>query len=127
MPGTPAGSSYAAVTALPVWVVGVLATSTTYAAMVFPWSAGRIGGMEFNLGTLGTGTGTVLDVFVNGASIWTTAADRPTIAVSTTGRFTQAPPNVKGLKYGDLIAIRTSATVGTSAAGLSGALALERA
>ena len=125
MPGTPAGSSYAACGLLPVFQAAPSGTGI-FASIVFPWNAGRIGGMEFNIVTPGTGTANVIDVRINGTSIWTNTADRPTGGVGIAGRLTQAAPNSKGLRYGDILTVH-GVTNGAGAANLSGAIALERA
>jgi hypothetical protein len=125
MPGSPAGSSYAACGVFPIYMASPSGTGI-FAAMVFPWQAGKIGGMEFNIATPGTGTANVVDVQVNGVSVFSATANRPTGAIATAGRLTQTQPNAKGLKYGDVITV-VGVTNGSGAAGLSGGIALEKA
>lgn len=130
MPGTPGGSSYAAVSMFPAFsgATGAVTAAQVLSETVFPWFSGRIGGMEFSAVTAGTGGGnTVLDVLLNGTSIWTNAADKPTLLATATGRFTQAAPNVKGLKYGDRLTVIALTVSTTGHARVSGAVALEKA
>lgn len=125
MPGFGAGSSYASCGVLPVYQASPSGTGI-FAAMVFPFAAGRIAGVEFNVATAGTTTANVVDVQINGASIWSAAGNRPTGAIATAGRLVTAPANVRGLKFGDIITV-VGVTNGSGAAGLSGAVALETA
>ena len=125
MPGTPAGSSYAACGLIPVFVAAPSGTGI-FAGAVFPWHSGKIGGMEFNIATAGTTTANQVNVLVNGVSIFAQTADRPTGQVGVSGRMTQASPIIKALKYGDVITV-VGVTNGTSAANLTGAIALEKA
>jgi hypothetical protein len=131
MPGTPGGSSYASLGVFSAFsgATGAVTAAQVLAEMTFPFAAGKIGGMEFFAVTAGTGGGnTVLDVLLNGTSIWTAAGDKPTLlAVTANGRFTQASPNVKALRYGDRITIIALTVSSTGHARVSGAVALEKA
>jgi hypothetical protein len=125
MPGATAGSSYAAM----VSFSGTMATPTgtgVFGYYVFPFKAGRIGGMAFRITTAGTTTANVVDVHLNGASIFGATADRPTGATGTAGAMTVAPPTTKGLKYEDVITV-VGVTNGTGAANLVWSIALEKA
>src|SRR5947209_3390030 len=63
-----------------------------------------IGGIQADARTAGSGAGnTVIDVLVNGVSIWTTAANRPTLAAASTGAFTISRPYNVTIKRGDRI------------------------
>ncbi len=67
----------------------------------------RIGGIQADARTAGVGAGsTVLDVLLNGTSIWTTAGNRPTLATASTGSFTLSLPYATVVKRGDRIAIQ---------------------
>ncbi len=67
----------------------------------------RIGGIQADARTAGSGAGsTVLDVLVNGTSIWTTTSLRPTLASASTGAFTLSKPYAQTLHQGDRIDIR---------------------
>ncbi len=67
----------------------------------------RLGGIQADARTAGSGAGnTVLDVLVNGVSIWTTAGNRPTLATASTGAFTLSKPYAQVIKKGDRVAIQ---------------------
>lgn len=101
-------------------------TATTYyeQVMVFP---GRIGAIKAYAATAGTGGGNgVIDVLLNGTSIWTTAGNRPTLAATSTGEFANTAPDTRGFQPGDRITI--SGTISsTGHARLSISVALELA
>ena len=107
MPGTRAqpknvvdvvqGYSSAAVTANQVL--------TEYVSVVF----GRLHGVKFLAVTAGTGgANTVGDVLINGTSVWANAANKPTLAATSTGEFTNAvpDPNSQAIRPGDRITIQ---------------------
>lgn len=131
MPGYRGGSSYAAVTAINGFsgATGATTAGQVLAEAIFPWDAGRIGGIDAAAQTAGTGAGNqVLDVLVNGTSIWNTAGDKPTLLGTGTGRYTMAPPNNKGLRYGDritLIVLSIAASTGQARVALT--VGLEKA
>ena len=87
-----------------------------------------IGGIQADARTAGSGSGnTVLDVLVNGTSIWTTAANRPTLAAASTGAFALSPPYATPIHRGDRIALRVSSIPATTGHALvSMAVTLER-
>lgn len=67
----------------------------------------RIGSIQCYAGIAGSGTGsTVIDVLLNGKSIWIRPGDRPTLAATSTGPFSFAQPTVRTLKVGDIIDIQ---------------------
>jgi hypothetical protein len=125
MPGAPAGSSYAAVGSFSGTVAAPSGTGAL-AYFVFPWRSGRIGGVTARIVTPGTGTANVVDVQINGVSIFAATADRPTGAVATAGAMTVGSPVVKGLKHEDLITV-VGVTNGTGAANLVFSVGLEKA
>lgn len=130
MPGFRGGSSYAAVGFLNGFsgATGATTASQVLAEMVFPWDAGRIGGIDANAVTAGTGAGnTVLDVLINGTSIWSNTADRPTLAATSTGRFTMAAANSRGLRYGDRVTITVASVSTTGHARVAASVGLEKA
>lgn len=49
------------------------------------------------------GSPTVLDVLLNGSSVWTVVGNRPTLAASQTGRFTSGPINRSAVQDGDVL------------------------
>lgn len=128
MPGTPAQTSYAArpgMFALNTILTGAVTGGQVLGEWVFPWSAGRIAGMEFNAGVAGTGGGsTVLGIAINGTPIFGSGTP-PTLAATSTGRFTQTPPPTRALKYGDLITVSVTTVSTTGHARVSGSLAVE--
>lgn len=131
MPGFRGGSSYAAVTAFTGFsgATGATTANQVLAEMIFPWDAGRIAGCDAAAQTAGTGAGNqVLDVLLNGTSIWTNAADRPTLLGTGTGRYTMAAANTRGLRYGDRITIVVAAiAASTGQARVACTVALEKA
>lgn len=59
----------------------------------------RIGGIVARAEGAGGGAGsTVLDVQINGASAWSTAGNRPTLASASTGEFTNTVPEARALR-----------------------------
>jgi hypothetical protein len=125
MPGTVSGSSYAAMGSFSGTIAAPSGTGVL-AYYVFPFKSGRIGGFAASIATAGTTTANVVDVQINGVSIFANTADRPTAAIATAGRTTQGSPTNKGLKYEDLITI-VGVTNGTGAANLTFSVALEKA
>jgi hypothetical protein len=86
----------------------------------------KIGGIQAYARTAGTGVGnTVLDIFVNGVSIWNRSGDRPTLAATSTGAFVlQAPVNLT-VQIGDRIDIQVASISSSGHAQLSALLTLE--
>lgn len=124
MPGTRAqskdvidlvqGYSNAAVTASQIL--------TEYVSVCFA----RISGVKFFAVTAGTGGGnTVGDVLLNGTTIWTTAANKPTLAATSTGEFTNAVPDVRGVRPGDRITVQIASISTTGQARLMASVGLE--
>ena len=97
--------------------------------MIFPWHSGKIAGAEFYAVTAGTGGGnTVLDILVNGTSVFGAAGDKPTLlAVTATAPFVMSPPTAKALRFGDRITVICLSVSSTGHARVSGAVALEKA
>lgn len=86
----------------------------------------RIGAVKVYAATAGTGAGsTVVDVLLNGTSIWTTAADRPTLLATSTGEFANPAPNTRAVQPGDRIEIQVASISTTGHARLSATVALE--
>jgi hypothetical protein len=78
--------------------------------------------------TAGTGgANTVVDVLVNGTSIWATAGNKPTLLATSTGEFANAvgDPNKTGVRPGDRISIQVASISSTGHARLSATVALE--
>lgn len=62
----------------------------------------------------GGGTTTVLDVLLNGTSIWTNPTDRPTLAGTAAGRFLSGRINRSAVAIGDILEL-VVATAGNKA------------
>ena len=81
---------------------------------------GRIAAVVANGRTAGTGGGnTVLDILKNGTSVYTTTANRPTLAATSTGAFANTNPDVRSFIPGDVIALETLTISSTGHAALS--------
>lgn len=87
----------------------------------------RLGGVRAYATTAGTGAGnTVLDVLVNGTSVWTTAGNRPTLAATSTGEFANTSPDGRAIQKGDRVALQVASISSTGHARLALSVALER-
>jgi hypothetical protein len=127
MPGYRGGSSYAAAGIINGYSAAAVTAGQNLSEARFPWTSGRIGGIEAGAGVAGTGAGTtVLDVLVNGVSIWNTAGDRPTLLATSTGTFAMNPPNAKGLRYGDLVQLQVASVSTTGHARQALTVGLEK-
>lgn len=87
-----------------------------------------LGGVKVNAGTAGTGSGnTVVDVLLNGESVYRLTADRPTLAATSTGEFASVVPVLRRLGPGDVLAIRVISVSTSGHARLGASVALELA
>jgi|SRR6266542_253750 len=88
----------------------------------------RIGGIQVNARTAGTGAGnTVLDILLNGSSAWPIhPGNRPTLAATSTGAFVLSAPEVTVIKQGDKVDLRVISISSTGHAGVSFVVTLER-
>ena len=77
--------------------------------------AGEIIGVRAHLDTAPTGAAFVVDVNRNGTTIFTTQANRPTIAIGSTDSSTSLP-DVTGVAAGDRLSLDVD-VVGSSVAG----------
>lgn len=103
----------------------------------FPWRSGSIVGVAF--GAQGYGVTppetdpstvlTVLDVRINGNSLWSSDEGRPRLRMDQIGTFSVLPPSrSRALKYGDLVSVVVLHTSGALAHTLvSGAVAFHGA
>lgn len=104
------------------------ATAATYVGetpVLFPC---RLTAVKVYAATAGTGGGnTVIDLLKNGVSVWSSAANRPTLAATSTGEFTNTAPNRgAALNPGDLLSFYIDTISATGHARLACAAALER-
>jgi hypothetical protein len=88
-------------------------------------SFGRISGIKFYAVTAGSGA-CVGDVLLNGTSIWSNAASKPTLAAGT-GEFTNSVPDPgsRGVRPGDRITIQINTIGATGPARVMATVALE--
>lgn len=92
---------------------------------IIPFAA-QITAVKVYAATAGTGAGnTVVDVLVNGTTIWPTAGNRPTLAATSTGEFASTRPDTRQVDAGDRIAIQVASISTTGHARLSAAVVLE--
>ncbi len=91
--------------------------SVTTGALRLPVEgAYTITGIRLMVGTAPTGTALLLDVNKNGTTIFTTQANRPTIAAGATSGGPGAAPNVTSLAAGDYLTVDID-QVGSTVAG----------
>lgn len=107
-PGTINGYGSAAITA-----------SQYLAEWVAPFP-GRISAVNVNGRTAGTGGGnTVMELLKNGTTMYTTSANRPTLAATSTGAFANTNPDVRSFVPGDVIALQCASVSSTGHAAVS--------
>ena len=72
--------------------------------MSFP---ARIAAVKARAETAGTGAGnTVLDILINGTTIWRTAGNRPTLLATSTGEFANTQPTNTTLQSDDRLQVK---------------------
>lgn len=87
-----------------------------------------LGGIKVHAGTAGSGAGsTVVDVLLNGVSVYKNATDRPTLAALSTGEFANVLPARRRIAVGDVLAIKVASTSATGHARLGVGISLELA
>ena len=87
----------------------------------------RLTAVKVYAATAGTGAGnTVVDLLRNGTSVWSTAGNRPTLAATSTGEFTNTRPTTWTLDPGDRLAWQVASVGTTGHARLAAGVALER-
>jgi hypothetical protein len=120
-------SSYYADHIIPYTKTGVLTTSTGTIRYRLPWAATIIA-TTAAVNTAPTGAAIIVDVLKNGTTIYSTTANRPTIAISTFATTTSPTPDVTTLAAGDYLTVNIS-QVGSTVAGsdLSVFVELQRA
>lgn len=104
-----------------------VAAGDTLAREVMPLR-GKITGVWAYGAVAGTGTGnTVLDVLVNGRSIWADYSNAPYLLATDTAVFVAVPPTsgLRDVKPGDIVQIRVPSVSTSGHARLSAAAAIE--
>lgn len=103
---------------------GAVAAGQVLAQAVLPCDA-CLGGVQAWAATAGTGVGsTVLDVLVDGASVY--AAAKPTLAATATGAFASGRPSRRALPAGALLSLIVLSVSSTGHAKLAVTVAIER-
>jgi len=102
--------------------LGTLTAAAGKAFVVAP-HAGVIKNVVAKVGTAPTGATLIVDINKNGTTIFTTQANRPTVAVSATAAALAGQPDVTTFAAGDLLSIDID-QIGSSVAGANLALAL---
>ncbi len=75
----------------------------------------RIAAVMADAGGAGVGAGnTVIEVLKNGVTVFTTAANRPTLAAASTGAFANTQPDITALQPGDVLSIQIASIPATS-------------
>ncbi len=87
----------------------------------------RIGGVQATAAVAGTGAGsTVLDLQINGTSIYVTTANRPTLLATSVGGFALMAPDVRTLKQNDILTLLVYSVSTTGHGKITFSVALER-
>jgi hypothetical protein len=97
---------------------------TEYVSVCF----GRISGIKVLAVTAGTGGGnTVVDILLNGTSVWAAAGNKPTLAALSTGEFANAVPDSgsRGIRPGDRLTIQVASISSTGHARLMASIGIE--
>jgi len=83
---------------------GVLSTGLGAVPFVFPFAA-TINGVVAAVGTAPTGAAVIVDVNLNGVTIFSTQANRPTIAAGETKTTSMPAPDVTGVAQFDVLTV----------------------
>jgi len=111
---------------IPGYSNGAVSAGTYLIEAVMPCAA-RLAGVQVYAATAGTGVGnTVVDVLVNGTSIYAAAGDKPTLAAIDTGAFPSNPPRQTTVSRGDRVSIQVASISSTGHARLMAAVGLHR-
>ena len=99
---------------------GYSSSAVTGGQILFEYVANafqRITGVKFLAVTAGSGAGnTVGDVLLNGTSIWSNAANKPTLLGTATGEFNNSrpDPNAQNLRPGDRLTLQIASIPATT-------------
>jgi hypothetical protein len=102
--------------------VGTLTAAAGKAFVVAP-HAGVIKTVKASVGTAPAGSSLIVDINKNGTTIFTTQANRPTIAAAATAATLAGQPNVLTFAAGDLLSVDID-QIGSGTAGSNLAVAL---
>lgn len=94
---------------------GTLTTGTGASRFLMP-GAGTITGVVMSVNTAPTGQSVICDVKKNGSTIYSTTANRPTIAAGNLATTTEPAPDVTTFAAGDYLTVDIS-QIGSGAAG----------
>ena len=83
---------------------GTLATGVGASSFCFPFNA-TINGVVASVGTAPTGASVICDVNLNGTTIFSTQANRPTIAAGTVKTSSMPTPNTTSISQFDLLSV----------------------
>lgn len=97
-------SAFYAEDIIPYSKTGTLTTGTGTIRYRFPWAATLLG-VTAAVNTVPTGASIIADVNKNGTTIFTTQANRPTIAVNTNATSTEPTPDVTSMVAGDYLTV----------------------
>jgi hypothetical protein len=84
--------------------VSALTVGNTIAAMVVV-APGLVRAVRVRANNVGTSGSSVIDLTRNGVSMWTNAANRPTLAAASAGEFANTVPNRGTVQPGDLLVL----------------------
>lgn len=95
-------------------------TAALYGAEWIAPFPGRIAAVKVNARTAGTGGGnTVMELLKNGTTMYSTAANRPTLLATSTGEFANTNPDVRSFNAGDVIALQCASISSTGHAAVA--------
>jgi hypothetical protein len=101
------------------WVAAAMTATQYLGEWIAPFN-GRVGAVKVNGRTAGTGGGnTVMDLLKNGTSMYTTTANRPTLAATSTGEFANTNPDTRSFIAGDVIGFQCLSISSTGHANVS--------
>jgi len=100
-------------------------TASLYLNEVILPFKGRILAVKVYAVTAGTGAGnTVVDVLLNGTTIWATAANKPTLLATATGEFANTMPTTQSFNESDRLTLIVASISTTGHARLSVSVAV---
>jgi len=89
----------------PLWHIdGYLASGTQVRSFICPRS-GNISAVYLYLEYCGTAVSTIVDVNLNGVTIFTTQANRPTVPFNSSSKWHRAVPDIVAVEAGDILTL----------------------